>query len=284
MKRNIIYILLVLTIVSIKGNAQESKTEFIERIEVYYQINDSLKPICDEIANIKTLNFSTYNLGKTDSYASKLYNRLIDNCASYELYALAYHKSPMVKIFAYAGLNKRNKTLLMMAIRDNIKDTSSVDYSYKKYYNDIYGSRVSVMYMAIEMAYWGYWDQNLSITLNEKDIKYINRKYEENLKQIVKKFEPYEVTLDGELQKTVFGPIIMLDRGSYRNGDNHYYIKKTDWKADDYYAKDVKVTGTVKLYYWFRKHRKPSFGMGIIAPPGPWYLVKYIDVKEIVIK
>jgi hypothetical protein len=277
-------ILLIITFlfsISYSGNSQ-TKEEFKEQIKYYFSSNDSLKPVCDEISKLSKLNLNIFNLKYSDSSDLKLYNKLLSNCANYELLALTYHESPMVKIFAYCGLKERNKNLLIEAIRNNIKDTSTVSFSFGHYYDEIYGNRPSVLQIAIEITYRGYLDSTGSTTLNKKDIKYISKVYCRNNRLIVKKFKPYEITIEGKLISTKFGTVIQIEEGRYYNGNYYYLIDKKEWNNDNY-GKRIQVEGTVKLNWWFKKFKKPKFGTVLILN-GQAYFFKSIEIKSIIFK
>ncbi len=242
-----------------------------ERISHCFEDNDTLKIICEDISKLTSFAFSDLDPEASDSLNQILYSSLKAHSVGYELYALTFHSSPYVKMFAYCALHESNKTLLMEAIRKNIKDTSSVVYPLGGYHDEIFEDRISVTYLVLEMTYWGY-AENQSITLNEKDIKFVRKEYEKRIKAYTKNFTPYELTLEGKLQRSKFGPKLILPENH-----NYYYLDKKDWDKKDY-GKKIKVTGIVTLSSWFRKWQEPEHGYYLMLS-GPDHYIKTIEIK-----
>ncbi len=285
--RSIILILsILLSLIYLKGNSQNDNVEIREQLDNFLIINDSLKEICDEISLLKKLNLNPRNPENSDSFDSKLYKRFINNSVGYEQYALTYHESPMVKIFAYFRLNERYKVLLMTAIRENKNDTSKVSFSYGPYYDEIYGSRIQVNQLVIWLAYWGYLSQP-AITLDSKDWKYIQKKYFKVKNYWGKEFIEHHVSMKGKAANRPQGATIQLENGNY------YFIENKSIWENEVIGKEISITGNIKLYksnifrrirFYRKKYVKYLPSQPTIPRQGSWIeFYKMIDASEIVI-
>lgn len=255
--------------------------EFKIVINDYYGIFESLKPICESISRLDSLRLEFYQVEDSDSNSLFLYNQLRDSFPTYVVYALTHHESPMVKFFSYCILNKDNKVLLMQAIRENEKDTSVIPYLDRPYYFEIFKDNPPLlMYLVVEMVYWSYMGDDLSITLTEKDMKYVSMLYAGFNKQIVKSFKPFKITYKGKIFRSKFGWVVKPGDDKLYKG-NYYYLYSEQGLKDFKNGENVEVTGEVRLSTWFRKWREPAFGTTFFVS-GNEYLVKYILVEKLV--
>jgi len=255
-----------------------------QNIKELYNQNDSIEPICKEIDNIKLLDCYLNSKREDSSFNLNLYKRLLENSNDNELYKLTSHGSPMVKIYAYFGLNERNKVLLMAAIRNHDKDTSKVNFSNGQYYEEIHGNQIQVNHLAIWIAYWGFYSRQ-SITLNNKDWKYIQKKYYKVINNWRKEFIEHSVSIKGKAVNHPQGAIIKLENGNY------YFIENKSFWEKEIDGKEIQITGEVKLYksnifqkirYHRYIYRKYTPGGYVITPQGAWIeIYKKIELRKI---
>jgi hypothetical protein len=125
----------------------------------------------------------------------------------------------------------------------------------------------------------------MSITLNAKDWKYIQKKYYRVIYYWEKGFEEHSVTIKGLAHNHPQGAIIKLANGNY------YFIENKSFWEEEIEGKEIQITGKVKLYkssifqkiryrrFYNRKYHPDS---DVITPQGAWIeIYKMIEVDKI---